>query len=94
MLILDSHDTRICYLKLLIATIIFECTNHCDAVDLVSGNVKYNMLQELKVIAGNEDICGFPKMMAESSIDVLNCWDISIPTTYCHQILMNSDLKS
>ncbi len=62
-------------------------------MDLVSGNVKDNLLHKLKVIAGDKDIHGFSKMLDESLIDFLNCWDITVPTTCCYQILMNSDLK-
>ncbi len=71
----------------------FECTNHCEGVDLVFGNAEDDMLHELKVIAGDKEIHVFSKMIAESLIDFLNCWDITVPTTCCYQILMNSDLK-
>ncbi len=52
------------------------------------------MMHKLKVIAGDKDIHGFSKMIAESSIEFLNCWDISVPTTCYYQFLMNYDLKS
>ncbi len=69
----NSHDTRIHNSRLLITTINFECTNHCDGVDLVSRNVEDNMLHKLKVIASDKHIHGFSKMIAESPIDFLNC---------------------
>ncbi len=90
---MNPHDIRIHYSRLLIATINFECTNHCDNVDLIYGNVKGIMLQILKVIASDEDIHGFSKMIAKSLTYFLNCWDVSVPTTCYYQILMNSDLK-
>ncbi len=90
------HIQEICYSQLLIATINFECSNHCDNIDIVSGNVKEDMLQELEVIANNEGIQGFLRSIAESLIDFFTCWDISLPTICCYQILIDSsftDLK-
>ncbi len=87
----NSHHTKIRYSRLLIATINFECTNHCDNVDLVAGNVRQNMIKDLEIIARDKDIGGFSKRISENSINFLNSWDISVPTTCCYQILKDLD---
>ncbi len=67
----NSYDNNICYTRLLITTINFEWTNHWDNMDLVSGNVKDDLLCKLKVVVNDKDVQGFLQSTAESSIEFL-----------------------
>ncbi len=89
----NNHSTNIRYSRLLIATVNFDCSNHCDFVDKVSDDVEKDMVEKLNEFAGNDRVRGDSEMHAKRAIEFLECWGISVPTTCCYQIVVDSELK-
>ncbi len=82
----NDCTVKLCFSRLLIATIDFECTNHVDKVDLTSF-VKHGMLDDLEEIINNPIITNKWLEEAKNARSFLRCHDSSVPTTCCYQVL-------
>ncbi len=80
----NLHITNICFSRLLIATITFECSNHCNDVDNISGSVKEDKVEKLNSMVNDDNIQGRLVESAITSLDFLKCWGLSVLTTCCY----------
>ncbi len=60
----------------MIATVNFDCSNHCNYVDKVSDDVEKDMVENLHEIAKNDRVQGDSEMHAKRVIEFLECWGI------------------
>ncbi len=78
----NDCTVKLCFSRLLIATIDFECTNHVDKVDLTSF-VNKGMLDDLDKIINDPSVTNKWLEEAKNAHSFLRCHDVSIPTTCC-----------
>lgn len=89
----NSPLTHIRYCRLLITTVNFDCSNHCNNVNNVSGLVNKELICKLKDVVNDDDVRGDLKECADMSLDFLYSWGVSVPTTCCYQNLVDSNIQ-
>ena len=89
----NTSSSKIRYCRLLIATIDYECCNHCDMLDDVSQTEKDDMLSKLQVICQEKELESSLVNYAKNSMNFVSHWGVSIPTTCCYQFIIPEKLQ-
>ncbi len=84
----NLSSTRLYYSFLLIATIGFDCTNHMDFIDEVH-SVKVPITNDLDAIFASKHITGSHRPSTTNAQSFVECFDMSLPTTCCYQIVLS-----
>ncbi len=80
---INSQDIFFC--RIMIATINFLCTPHCDEKDVLNSNKTQDIIPKLKKVTDSKK--SNSKGNVDCIINNLQFWGICVPTTCCYQIV-------
>ncbi len=82
----NSSSTKLHYSRLLMATIDFDCTNHVDTVNEVN-SAKAPIIEDFNSVISSEYVTGSHRDSVVNAKKFVECFDTSVPTTCCYQIV-------
>ncbi len=89
----NTSSSKIRYCLLLIATVDYECWNHCNNFDDVSHSKKNDMWSKLEIICQGKEMEESLVDYAQNCLEYVTRWGVSIPTTCCYQFIILEKLN-